>query len=254
MMHKVTHMECEAQPLARRVLGVCIVLLCLVVALVAALGVQQEAAFAETTSNSGAAAAEAATNDDSAGGNTTKENSADDSSSADSKAATDEPSDDNLINPQQLPDSSFIYSTSIDDLAGADAYFDGQTVQVVGETIGDKINADTTGQYCWITLASEDTLNNTISIYMSHEAAKSIDLYGRYGTTGTILQVQGTYHLACSEHEGLSDIHAEHVNVVEKGKVAKTTFDVNAFIPGAVVVAIGVVMIIVYGALRERQR
>ena len=34
----------------------------------------------------------------------------------------------NLINIQQLPDSSFIYDTSLEDLAGADSYYDGQTV------------------------------------------------------------------------------------------------------------------------------
>ena len=253
MMRKGAHTTCNTQHSTRNALGACAVLLFVMVVFATALGVWQETAFAETAPNSGATAVESTADESSAGDNTAKGSSAD-GSSEDSKAETDELSDDNLINPQQLPDSSFIYSTSIDDLAGADAYFDGQTVQVVGETIGDKINADMTGQFCWITLASEDTLNNTISIYMSHEAAKSIDLYGRYGSTGTILQVQGTYHLACSEHEGISDIHAEHVNVVEKGKVAKASFDINAFIPGAIVVAIGVVMIIVYGALKERQR
>ena len=49
--------------------------------------------------------------------------------------------DENLVNPQQRPDSSFIYDTSIVDLSGADAYYDNQTVQVTGEVIGDSIRA-----------------------------------------------------------------------------------------------------------------
>ena len=48
-------------------------------------------------------------------------------------AHADEPAEgDNAVNTQQLPDSSFIYDTSIVDLSGADAYYDNQTVQVTG--------------------------------------------------------------------------------------------------------------------------
>ena len=57
-------------------------------------------------------------------------------------AHADEPAEgDNAVNTQQLPDSSFIYDTSIVDLSGADAYYDNQTVQVTGEVIGDSIRA-----------------------------------------------------------------------------------------------------------------
>ena len=41
--------------------------------------------------------------------------------------------DDNVVDEQQLPDSSFVYDTSIMALAGANSSFDNQTVQVVGE-------------------------------------------------------------------------------------------------------------------------
>ena len=55
-------------------------------------------------------------------------------------AHADEPAEgDNAVNTQQLPDSSFIYDTSIVDLSGAGAYYDNQTVQVTGEVIGDSI-------------------------------------------------------------------------------------------------------------------
>ena len=53
---------------------------------------------------------------------------------------------DNAVNTQQLPDSSFIYDTSIVDLSGADAYYDNQTVQVTGEVIGDSIRAGVSGE------------------------------------------------------------------------------------------------------------
>ena len=39
---------------------------------------------------------------------------------------------------------------------------------------------------------------------MTSETAARIDTFGAYGKTGTTLQVRGTFHLVCPEHEGLS--------------------------------------------------
>ncbi len=162
---------------------------------------------------------------------------------------------DNVINTQQLPDSSFIFDTSIDDLSTADSYYDGQTVQVVGEAVGDILNVEGNADYRWVTLQSttEDT-NASISVYMTAEQAELIDALGRYGTTGTMLQVRGTFNLACAEHSGLSDLHAEHVSVVEAGKEASEEFDIQSFMWGAILVAVGLIMTLVFYVLRERRR
>lgn len=169
-------------------------------------------------------------------------------------AHADEPAEgDNAVNTQQLPDSSFIYDTSIIDLSGADAYYDNQTVQVTGEVIGDSIRAGVSGRHQWITLSSQGD-SATISVYMSNESAAKIDTFGKYGTTGTTLQVRGTYHLVCSDHEGLSDLHAEAVTVVAPGEQHPDTFDFRAFVPGIVAVIAGLVSLGVFYWLRERQR
>lgn len=161
----------------------------------------------------------------------------------------------NVLNPQQLPDSSFIYDTSIDDLGGADAYYDEQTVQVVGEVVGDSILAGIDGRHRWITLASiEEDSTATISVYMTSESADKIDTFGAYGKTGTILQVRGTFHLVCPEHEGVTDLHAESVRVVDKGAHHEDRFSVDLFIPGAVAIVVGLVMMGAFYYLRERQR
>lgn len=161
--------------------------------------------------------------------------------------------DENLVNPQQRPDSSFIYDTSIVDLSGAGAYYDNQTVQVTGEVIGDSIRAGVSGRHRWITLSSQGD-SATISVYMSNESASKIDTFGEYGTTGTILQVRGTFHLVCADHEGQSDLHAEAVTVIAPGERHPDEFDFNAFVPGIVVVVVGLVMLGVFYWLRERQR
>lgn len=163
--------------------------------------------------------------------------------------------DDNVVDEQQLPDSSFVYDTSIMALAGANSSFDNQTVQVVGEAIGDSIREGLDNRHRWITLAAnEKDSTATVSVLMTVEQAAKIDTFGKYGTTGTKLQVRGTFHLVCTEHEGLTDLHADIVTVVDKGKHHEDEFDVNAFVPGAIATALGLALMGVFYYLRERQR
>lgn len=168
-------------------------------------------------------------------------------------ACADESENDNSVNVQQLPDSSFIYDTTIADLALATSYYDNQTVQVTGEVVGDSIKENIFGRYRWITLSSPDH-SSTISVYMSGESAAKIDTFGAYDAKGTTLQVRGIFHLTCPEHEGLSDLHAEVVTVVKPGKHIEDPLNFEMFIPGIIVVAIGLVMIGIFYWLRERQR
>ena len=168
-------------------------------------------------------------------------------------AFADEPAEgDNAVNVTQLPDSSFIYDTSITDLSTADTYYDKQTVQVTGEVVGDRITAGD-GRHCWLQLASPSD-SSTVSVYLTNESADKVDTYGAYGRKGTTLQVRGTFNLACPDHDGASDLHAQVVTVTEKGKATPDEFDINAFTPGMVTVMIGLAMMVVFYLLRERQR
>lgn len=162
--------------------------------------------------------------------------------------------DGNDVNTQQLPDSSFIYDTSIADLSGADAYFNDQTVQVVGEVVGDAINVTLDGTHKWITLASTEGTGATVTVFMTSDAAERIDTFGAYGKAGTTLQVRGTFHLVCKEHDGITDLHATHVSVVKKGSLHADELDWRSFLPGAVCLAVGLLLLFVFNYLRERQR
>lgn len=163
--------------------------------------------------------------------------------------------EDNQVNPQQLPDSSFIYDTNITDLSTADFYFNNQTVQVVGEVVGDRIINVTDPKHCWIMLGASDLEKNaTVSVYMSVDDSEKIDAYGKYGTTGTTLQVRGTFYLSCLEHEGNTDLHAEHVTVTKMGSSPAEKFDFKQFIPGIVAVVVGLVLMFVYWRKREQLR
>ena len=161
----------------------------------------------------------------------------------------------NTVNTTQLPDSSFLYDTSIEALTGADSYYDNQTVQVTGEVVGDAIRSGSDTGHCWLTLASTQVdVNDTLAVLVSNDSAELVDGFGKYGRTGTILQVRGTFHLACSEHDGITDLHAENVNVVEVSQNHPDAFSVNLFIPGLVLVAIGAAALVLFRIMQERRR
>lgn len=161
--------------------------------------------------------------------------------------------EDNLVDPTQRADNSFIYDTTIESLFDQASLYDGRTVQVVGEVIGDCITAGDGN--CWITLTSTDTENKaTISVLLSAEQASQIDHYGRYGVTGTTFQVRGTYHQACSDDEGIPDIHATNSAVISRGIDHPDDFSWNMFFPGMIAVLIGGVLMGAFYIARERMR
>ena len=161
----------------------------------------------------------------------------------------------NTVNARQTADNSFLYDTSIYELSLADATYQGNTVQVVGEVVGDAIRAEGDTGKAWITLESiENDHESSISVLVGEDALGLIDTFGSYNHKGTTLQVRGIFYLACPSHEGIMDIHAENVTLIAKGSVTQDSFDINAFIPGIVLVVIGLVLTLIYTYLRERER
>ena len=162
----------------------------------------------------------------------------------------------NILDPTQRADNSFIYDTSIDALFDQASLYDDKTIQVVGEVIGDRFDAGTDRGLCWIALASvdENHESTTISVLLSAEQADQVDLYGRYGVTGTTLQVRGTFHQACPDHEGLSDIHATNAGVIARGVEHHDKFVASSLLPGFGAIALGFVLLIVFYIIRERTR
>lgn len=161
----------------------------------------------------------------------------------------------NQVNSGQLPDSSFIYETSIFDLTTSDSYYENQTVQIAGEVVGDRINAEGDDAKCWITVnALPNAQAATVQVLVSNELADKIDTYGRYNVTGSIVSIMGTYHLVCGEHEGLSDVHAESLTVTEAGKTQVDQTSFSHFVPGILLVAAGIGLLLYYRRARERLR
>lgn len=161
----------------------------------------------------------------------------------------------NVVDPTQRADNSFIYDTTIEDILGEPALHEGRIVQFTGEAIGDMVLVDPTGKYCWVAVESmADGSDSNISVYMTVEQAEQIDHFGRYGVTGTTLQVRGTFNQACSHHEGLVDVHADNVDVVARGVEHLDTLNLNNFGLGMLLVVIGAALLAAFHFARERLR
>ncbi len=158
----------------------------------------------------------------------------------------------NRVYVNQLPDSSFLYQTSIADLAKADSYYEGQTVLVQGEVVGDRINDEMQSGNCWITLQDSEAANpSVVSVFMTMEQSSVIDAYGHFGMRGTELQVRGTFHLECSEHQGMSDIHVEEVSALASGEPEYPEVDRRILTAGLLTLVVGLVLLYVYYKKRE---
>lgn len=160
----------------------------------------------------------------------------------------------NKVNQSQLPDSSFIYDVTIEDLANADSYMDGQTVQVTGEVVGDRILSEKSGDHCWITLQALGSSDVEVVSYMTRAMSDAIDTYGAYGRHGTHLRVRGIFNLACVDHEGQSDIHADNVSVITPGTIEEPLLEPRRLIPGIALLIVGCLCLLVFNYMRERER
>ena len=158
----------------------------------------------------------------------------------------------NRVYVNQLPDSSFLYQTSIADLAKADSYYEGQTVLVQGEVVGDRINDEMQSGNCWITLQDSDAANpSVVSVFMTMEQSNVIDSYGHFGMKGTELQVRGTFHLECAEHQGMSDIHVEELAALASGEAEYPQVNMHILVAGVLAVIAGAALLYVYYKKRE---
>jgi len=169
-------------------------------------------------------------------------------------AASSNPEEENLVDPTQRADNSFIRDTTIESLVEEGSLYDGREVQVVGEVIGDCIVASDEG-YSWITLTVTDVEDKTsISALMPDEQIVQIDHYGKYGVTGTVLQVNGVFHQACNTHDGLPDIHVTASSVVTRGVEHYDAFNAIDFAPGVITVIVGLAIMAAFYFARERTR
>jgi hypothetical protein len=127
-------------------------------------------------------------------------------------------------------------------------YYDGKRITFHGEAIGEHMIR---GAYAWIHLnddaymernveegASLGGYNSGMAVWVPTDLITPIDSYGDYKTEGSIVEVEGVFHGACSEHGGDMDIHATSLKVLRAGHPA-----IDYIRPWKIYVAIGLILI-----------
>ena len=106
--------------------------------------------------------------------------------------------------------------------------YDGQSVTIRGEVIGDLM---VRGEYAWITVNDDKyskksieeggalvgMSNVGIAVWLPAADARQVKMLGGYKTKGAIVSVAGIFNRACKEHGGDTDIHASRITILQNG-------------------------------------
>lgn len=115
--------------------------------------------------------------------------------------------------------------------------FDGKTVVFRGEVIGIMVR----GNFAWVNVLDNGV---AIGIWVRAEDARKISFVGDYKHVGDMVEVIGTFHMACPEHGGDLDIHADEFVILTVGReldrapnLTLTLFSI-ALSAGAIILAV----------------
>ncbi|MBN2097907.1 MAG: DNA-binding protein [Candidatus Omnitrophica bacterium] len=125
---------------------------------------------------------------------------------------------------------------TLDELLKNYQQYDGKIITFKGEAIGDIILR---GKFCWVNVS--DPAGGVIGVFGPRELAEEITCLGGYRFSGDIISVRGVFSHACGEHGGDTDIHAEKITVLEKGKALSHLVEpwkirLSIYLPGIVLV------------------
>jgi hypothetical protein len=147
--------------------------------------------------------------------------------------------------------------TSLADVFADPKAYDGRTLTISGEAIGEIVRAQ--GEL-WVQLNDDayarrsiaeggkaQGQNVSISVVLPARDASRIEHFGDYGTKGDIIEVTGRFNAVCDRHGGETDFHATSVRVVSRGYRISHPLDV----PLAVASILAVLLTATLAAVRR---
>lgn len=106
----------------------------------------------------------------------------------------------------------FAQSNTIGTLIEEGSNWDGKSVVIEGEVIGDVMNR---GAFSWINVADE---TGAIGVYIDTLEANKISMTGNYKYSGDRVQIEGTFHRALKDVGGEMAIAGESLRVSQSGE------------------------------------
>jgi aspartyl/asparaginyl-tRNA synthetase len=119
----------------------------------------------------------------------------------------------------------------VNDLIEQATAFDGKTITIAGEVVGDVMIR---GEYGWIDV-NDGT--NDIGVWAPAETLRAIRHVGRYHTLGDRVEVTGVFHRADPAQGGDLDLHATSLRILQPGTPVQHPLD-----PGGYVLAGGALL------------
>lgn len=102
-------------------------------------------------------------------------------------------------------------AVAIGDLIEKATQYDGQTVTVEGEAVGDRMLR---GSHGWVNISDP---TGDLGLWAPADLLRPIDHLGRYHSRGDRVRATGRFHRADSQHGGDMDLHVESLQVVGVG-------------------------------------
>ena len=106
------------------------------------------------------------------------------------------------------------YSETFDELITKCKEYDGKTVTIEGEVVGEVALRGKRKGFAWLNISDG---NYGIGVFAPTSMVPVINHTGNYKTKGDTLSVVGILHRACPEHGGGLDIHAAQIRLTAKG-------------------------------------
>lgn len=148
------------------------------------------------------------------------------------------------------PDESVVVDTRIAVLVSANRALDDSTVRFEGEVCGEPISAGDGD--VWVSV--NNSSGGAVQVKLTQEQASKIKLYGDYKQDGDVIRVTGAYHVACSEHEGALDVHADSIEIEDEGEATEHPVSKKRLVVACALVAFGLVLLGLFALLRWLDR
>ncbi len=112
---------------------------------------------------------------------------------------------------ERIVDDRSVFEVTTKDLVESSSIYEGRTVILQGEVIGDILPRKT---FAWINLRDQF---NAVGVWVPLALTKNISRHGNYRYRGDIVEVKGIFDHADPEFGGEFCIRAAEIKVVEKG-------------------------------------
>lgn len=134
------------------------------------------------------------------------------------------------------------------EVVAIDRAFDGTRITFEGEAVGEDLRAD--ADHRWVNLLSGDV---GLGVYLTSLDASTIGAYGSYMHSGDVVRATGLVNIACDQHAGEFDVHAERVQIIERGAGIEHRPAIWKGIAGLLLALAGLYLWWYFGKMLERE-